>query len=193
MKNVVIIGLGALGSHVALFARNWKATFTFIDFDKVEQKNVLAQFHTRMGLRQNKAQALVKSFQGLYGLRPKAVTNKVTEDNVGVLLHDADLVIDCTDNIAAREVIQTCVLAKDIPCLHGALSADGTVSQAVWTEHFTADAEGTEGEATCEGGEQLPLYAMAGGLIASTCQRFLTDGTKASYMLVGGANIVRLA
>ena len=202
MKNVIIVGVGALGSHVALLARNWKVQLTLVDFDRIEQKNTQAQFHTRMGLRQNKAQALAKSLQGLYGLRVGVVPHKLTKDNVHALLGEADLVIDCTDNIAARQLIQDYALCRGVggfhrqkgklPCLHGCLSADGTFARVIWTEHFTPDPEGAEGEATCEDGEQLPFFALASAQVALVAQRFLADEVRASYQM-GPGSIVRLA
>jgi molybdopterin/thiamine biosynthesis adenylyltransferase len=192
MDNVVIVGLGALGSHVMLLARNWKARFTLIDFDRVEMKNTQAQFHTKMTIRQNKAQALSKSLQGLYGMKVKAVPHKLVTDNVEALLGDASLVLDCTDNIAARKLIQDFCKARDIACLHGAMSADASFARSVWTEHFVGDAEGVEGEATCEDGENLPLHALYAGVITATAQRFLLDGTKASFQMTP-TGFVRLA
>jgi len=166
MGQMVIIGAGALGSHLALFARNFECDLRVVDFDRIEAKNVQAQFHSKMGLRKNKAQALQQSLQGLFGRKINAVSHKLTGDNRVQLLGDADLVVDCTDNFAARRLIQDTCQAWDIPCLHGCLSADGTLARVVWTDHFTADQEGQEGEATCEDGQQLPFFAMAGAQLA---------------------------
>jgi molybdopterin/thiamine biosynthesis adenylyltransferase len=192
MKHVVIVGLGALGSHVMLLARNWKVTFHLIDFDRVEMKNTQAQFHTKMGLRQNKAQALGKTLQGLYGMKVRTVPHKLTKHNVHALLGDVDLVLDCTDNIEARQLIQGFCVETDTACLHGAMSADASFARSVWTEHFVGDAEGHEGEATCEDGENLPLHALYAGVITATAQRFLLDGTKASFQMTP-TGFVRLA
>ena len=159
-----------------LFARNWKVGFHLIDFDRVEQKNTQAQFHSRMALRQNKALGLAKALQGLYGLKVRATPYKVTADNVEALLGDSSLVIDCTDNAEARRVIQRFVKPNEIPCLHGALSGTGDFARAIWTEHFVPDEEGAPGQATCEDGEQLPFFAQASALVAQTAQEFLADG-----------------
>ena len=158
-RTVVIVGAGALGSHLALFARNWDCVLKVVDFDRIEAKNTQAQFHSKMGLRKNKAQALQQGLQGLFG------------------------VIDCTDNAEARRVIQAEVRKSGIPCLHGALSGDGSFARAVWDEHFKEDEEGAEGEATCEDGQQLPFFAMAGAQIAVAAQMFLEDGKCASLQI----------
>ena len=188
---VVIIGVGALGSHVLLLARNWKVDLKVVDFDRVEQKNTQAQMHTRMSLRHNKALAAQKAMQGMFGLKIEAVPHKLTNENALQVLGKADLVIDCTDNIEARLVIKAFHEAKGVPTLHGALSASGDFAMVMWTEHFTPDAEGAEGQATCEDGVQLPFFAIAGAHIAQEAQRFLKDGTKRSLQ-VTPTSVLRL-
>jgi hypothetical protein len=183
MKKVSIIGVGALGSHLLLFARNWEVELGVVDFDRIESKNIQSQFHTKMGQGKNKAKALQQAMHGLFGVKIAAGTAKLADNNAGQVLGAPDLVVDCTDNIAARSIIQTYVEAPVVECLHGCLSADGTLARAVWTEHFTPDKEGGEGEATCEDGANLPFHAMAGALLASVAQRFLETGEKKSWQL----------
>ena len=190
-KTVVIVGAGALGSHVLLLARNWKADLKIIDGDRVEQKNMQSQFHTKLGRGKNKAMGLKQAMQGFFGTRLYAVPHYLEKGNEDILLRDAALVIDCTDNAKARALIQNHCKAHQIPCLHGCLSADGTFSRVVWTEHFVFDHEGEEGEATCEDGENLPFHGLAGALIAQVAQVFLNDGVKRSFQLTG-TSLVRL-
>jgi molybdopterin/thiamine biosynthesis adenylyltransferase len=179
-QNVTIIGAGALGSHVALLARNWKLRIIVVDGDRVEQKN-----------GKNKAMGLKQMMQGFWGRDIKPVPTMLTEHNVDTMFAGTEFVIDCTDNAKARELIQNHCKAHGIPCLHGAMSADGSFARVVWTEHFVFDHEGVEGEATCEDGENLPLHGLYGGLIANVAQRFLADGIKESFQATG-SSIVRL-
>lgn len=192
MDRVVIVGVGALGSHVVLLARNWKVQLRVVDFDKIEQKNTQAQFHGRPQLGRNKAQAIQQALQGLFGVRVEPIPHKLTADNAEALLKGVALVIDCTDNAEARKVIQDQVRKAGTPCLHGALSADGTFGRVVWDEIFVADAEDKDGQATCENGEQLPMFALAAAQIAVTAQRFLKDKAKQSFQVMP-TGIVRLA
>ncbi len=189
---VVIVGAGALGSHLALLLRNVEAPLKVVDFDRVEQKNTLAQMHTRMSLGRNKAQSMQQALQGMFGLRIEAIPHKLNPDNADQLLSGATLVVDCTDNIAARTLIQARVRALDIPTVHACLSAAGDFARVVWTEHFTADAEGAEGEATCEDGEQLPFFGLAAAQAAVVVQTFLRDGRKVSCQ-ISPTGFVRLA
>ena len=178
--HLVIVGAGALGSHVLLFCRNIAAQFTVIDFDRVEQKNTLSQFHTKMGMGRNKAVALQQTMQGLFGLKIKAVPHALTTENAQLLLSNADLVLDCVDNLEARQLITATVRELGIPCLHGALSAEGTsFARVMWDEAFAPDAGG-EGEATCENGEELPFIANVAAQLASVTREFLEKGTRRS-------------
>ena len=191
IKNIVIVGVGALGSHVVLFGRNLGASYKVIDFDRVEQKNTLSQFHTRMGVGRNKAQGLQQSLQGLFGLKIQAVPHKLTADNASQLLDGADLVVDCLDNGASRRLVQVFAREQGVPCLHGALAADGHFGRVIWDAHFAIDDEDVEGQATCEDGEQLPFIAMAASVMVQSIQAFLKDGRKTSLHLhPGGTTIV---
>ena len=187
---IVIVGVGALGSHTLTNLRNVDKPIRVIDFDVVEAKNVQAQMHSRTSLRRNKAKAIQQAMNGLFGLRIDAKPVKLTKDNQEQLLGGAALIIDCTDNIAARQVIMDYAARTGTPTLHGALAASGDFAQATWTEDFDPDAESGEG-ATCEDGEHLPFFALAGAHIALRAQAFLRDGTKQSFQFTP-AGILRL-
>jgi molybdopterin/thiamine biosynthesis adenylyltransferase len=178
---ITIVGAGALGSHVALFLRNYD--LRIVDFDRIEQKNILAQFHTKMGLGKNKAKALSQALQGMFGAGTEVVAHKLTKDNWSQVLMDSDLILDCTDNIAARTLIHEYWDEYAVPVLHGALSADGTFARIIWAEDFVADAEGEDGEATCIDGEHLPFFASAAAFMAVEVQRFMKTGKKRSFQL----------
>lgn len=188
MSKVVIVGVGALGSHLALLLRNVKVSLVLVDFDRVEAKNVMSQFHTRMGLGRNKAQALQQSLKGLFGVDATAVPHRLTADNVEVLLGEASLVVDCLDNGPSRRIVQDFVRARAIACLHGALAPDGQFGRVVWDEQFVID-EGAAGAATCEDGEHLPFIALVGAELALAVQRFVHDGRKRGVQLHPGGSI----
>jgi molybdopterin/thiamine biosynthesis adenylyltransferase len=178
---ITIVGAGALGSHVALFLRN-EAELQIVDFDRVEQKNILAQFHTKMGLRKNKAVALSNTMMGLWGTKVDTVPHKLAKDNVSSVLMDSDLIIDCTDNIAAREVVHEYWDEYAVPTLHGCLGADGTFARVVWADIFAPDAEFGDG-ATCEDGEHLPFISYVSSIMAMVAQDFLKNGRARSYQI----------
>jgi len=143
----------------------------------------MAQVHTKMGLGNNKALALQQVIKQLFGVPIEAFPRKLIPDNVEILLGRSSLVIDCTDNIEARKLIQKFTQAHNIPCLHSALSASGDFARIVWTEHFVPDPEGTPGQATCEDGEMLPFFAAVAAQTTIVAQEFLSTSRRTSYQM----------
>lgn len=180
-KKIVIVGVGALGSHLAMLVRNLDVTLKLVDMDRIEKKNVMSQFHTNMAVGKNKAQALQQALQGLFGIKAEAVPHRLITDNVEQLLGGASLVVDCLDNGASRRVVQGFVRAKGIPCLHGALAPDGAFGRVIWDEQFVVDDEGAAGAATCEDGVHLPFIVLVSSLLATSTQRFINDGKKFAF------------
>ena len=185
MKTVTIVGVGALGSHLVQFLRNEDVSIRVIDFDRVEQKNVMSQFHSKPSVRKLKVNALKQSMQFLYGTEIHAVNCKIAENNVDTTVF-GDLVIDCLDNGEARRLIQKRVRAEGIPCLHGGLDGIGSFGRVIWDEAFTIDDEAGQGEATCENGEFLPFIAITAAYLARAAQVFLADGRKIGFFITPG-------
>jgi len=58
LTRIVFCGVGALGSTAAVLCRNVEATLAFVDFDRVESKNLVAQAYVKPSVGKNKAEAL---------------------------------------------------------------------------------------------------------------------------------------
>ncbi len=185
MKRAVIVGVGALGSHAGLLLRN-EVIIHAIDFDRVEQKNTMSQFHGLRAVGKNKAQSFSQLMSFLFGGRVKVTPHRLTADNVTQLLEGADLVLDCLDNGKSREIVQKYVRDVGIPCLHGAVSDDGSFGRVIWDEKFEIDYETEEGAATCEDGEHLPFLCTVSSYIARAAQEFLRSGQKTGYYVHPG-------
>jgi molybdopterin/thiamine biosynthesis adenylyltransferase len=202
MQKIVIVGVGALGSHLVQFLRNLDLQkvkgstdvykLVMVDFDRVEQKNTLAQFHTKSGVGKNKAQGLQQTLNFLFGIRVDAVPHKLTKDNVRTLLDGAALVLDCLDNGASRRVVQAFVRELSIPCLHGALAANGSIGRVVWDDRFQIDEEGEGERATCEDGEHLPFIGLVSAYLARSAQEFLTSGRQMSFQVFSKSPAISL-
>jgi molybdopterin/thiamine biosynthesis adenylyltransferase len=181
VKNVVIVGVGALGSHVVQFLRN-EANLKVIDFDRIEQKNVLSQFHARNSVGKSKVQALQQAMSFLWGTKIDVVPHKLVAGNVTQLLGGADLIIDCLDNGEARRLVQDYSRETKVPCVHGALAADGQMGRVIWDEDFRIDDE-SAGAATCEDGDFLPFIGMTACYLARAAQEYLTSGKKMGFQI----------
>ncbi|MFZ5442732.1 MAG: HesA/MoeB/ThiF family protein [Myxococcota bacterium] len=180
---IVFCGVGALGSTAAMLCRNLDATLVFVDFDRVESKNLLAQAYVKQSVGKNKAEALKAQLLNFHGVKAEAFGVRLTADNVAALTRDAGLIVDCFDNAASRRVLSEHARATGQALLHAAVSGDGTFGLVRWDERFVPDAEDVAGQATCEGGEHLPLIGLLGASIARTVQDFLKGGTRRDSMV----------
>lgn len=192
---IAIVGVGALGSHVAYFLRCVQdTTILAIDFDTVERKNTLSQFYGTGAVGRKKPIGLDQQMRFLYGKAIATNTNKVTELNAREVLSalgPSDLVIDCLDNGEGRRVVQTTCRALQLPLLHGALGENASLGRAIWDEKFVVDADGT-GKATCEDGQQLPFIGVVSAHIAHVADTFLKTGKKISLHIPPFGGVVML-
>ena len=182
-KRVVFCGVGALGSHAAVICRNFDAALVFIDFDRVESKNLLSQAFVKPSVGKNKADALKLQLQNFYGIKSESFGVRVAPENVATLCANADLIVDAFDNKKSRELLSEFARANDRPLLHAGLAADGSFGMVRWDERFTADAEDSEGQATCETGEHLPIIMAIASTLARTIQDFLKNGVRRDAMI----------
>lgn len=183
MKKITIVGVGALGSHAVLLLRNNEASILAVDFDRIERKNVLSQFHAQNAVGKNKVVALQQLMQFVFGVKIGAVPHRLTSQNAMEILGGSDLILDCLDNGESRRVIQTFARERKVPCLHGALAGGGQFGRVIWDEDFMIDDEAGEGVATCEDGEFLPFIAIVSSYLAHAAQHFLKTGGKIGFQI----------
>lgn len=180
---IVFCGVGALGTHAAVLCRNLEAVLVFVDFDRVESKNVLAQGYVKQSIGKNKAEALKAQFLNFYGVKVESFGVRVTAENVATLCGGASLVVDCFDNAASRRVLGSFAGDQRVPLVHAAVAADGTFGLVRWHERFVADEEASVGQPTCEGGAHLPFLGQVGAALARVIQDFVLHGTRRDVMV----------
>ena len=182
-KRIVFCGVGALGSHAVVLCRNLEAQLVLVDFDRVESKNCLSQAFVKPSVGKNKAEALKLQLENFWGVKAEAFGVRVGEDNIATLCGSADLVVDAFDNAKSRRLLSAWARSAGKPLVHAAVSADGTFGLVRWEERFAADDEGAPGQATCEGGEHLPLVALVAATLARTVQDFVAKGETRDAMV----------
>ena len=103
---VGVVGLGGVGSWAAeALARSGVGALTLIDLDHIAESNVNRQVHALSGtLGQSKVEAMA---QRVRGINPdcslQLVDDFLTPENAAqVLPPELDVVIDCTDQMAAK-------------------------------------------------------------------------------------------
>lgn len=184
--NIYIVGVGALGSNLAMLLRNEDATFTLVDFDRVEAKNLTTQTFSAQTLGVNKAQAFVRSANFNFGRTRAsyiAAPGKITRDNAATAIHRTDLIVDATDNIDAREALMHHARVTATPLVHGGLAPNGEMGVVRWSPQFRPDAADA-GAATCETGEFLPLIMQCAATLALTVQTFVRTRERLSWTIL---------
>ena len=187
---ILICGVGALGSTAVLYCRNVDAELRLVDFDRVESKNLAAQWFVKQSVGKNKAEAIRLQLANFYGAKAEAMSVRLAATNAVQLLAGCDLAVDCFDNADSRNVLSEHAREIKVPLVHAALAADGTFGMVRWDERFTADREDQPGQPTCEGGEHLPMIGLVGATLARAIQDFVKDGARHDY-LVSLSGVVR--
>ena len=103
-STVAIIGLGALGSVAAeLLARAGVGNLILIDRDIVEESNLQRQLlYREQDVGKSKALAAQQAIQTINStLKSEMLPIHLNSQNIS-LLNNADLILDCTDNIGTR-------------------------------------------------------------------------------------------
>lgn len=176
-------GVGALGSTAVQFCRNVDAELRLVDFDRVESKNLAAQWFVKQSLGKNKAEAVRLQLANFYGARSEAMGVRLAATNAAQLLAAAALAVDCFDNADSRLALAEAARTAGVPLVHAALAGDGTFGIVRWDERFVPDREDVAGQATCEGGEHLPMIGLVGSTLARAIQDFLRAGDRHDYMI----------
>ena len=122
---VVVVGLGGLGSPVAMYlAAAGVGRLVLADFDAVDLSNLQRQIlHTTERIGTPKAQSARTT---LAALNPEVelvlVKRSLTIDTLPGLLTDVDLVVDCCDNFDTRFAVNAACVAARKPLVSGAAS-----------------------------------------------------------------------
>ena len=109
---VAIVGLGGLGSNVALWlARLGVGQLLLYDFDKVELSNLNRQYYFLEDVGEYKAVALLKHLRAVnpYGDYQSRVV-RLTEDNLAELVDTAPIICEALDKPEAKALLVNGVL-----------------------------------------------------------------------------------
>jgi len=123
-SRVLIIGAGGLGSPAALYlAAAGVGTIGIADGDKVELSNLQRQIlHTCSDLGQLKTASAAGRLQGINpACRVVQIPLMVDHKNLPVLLPGYDFVLDATDSLAVKFLINDSCIALGIPFSHGGI------------------------------------------------------------------------
>ncbi|MEJ2326429.1 MAG: molybdopterin-synthase adenylyltransferase MoeB [Chromatiaceae bacterium] len=131
-SRVLVVGLGGLGSPVAMYlAAAGVGTLVIADFDAVDLSNLQRQIlHTAERIGMTKVDSARVTLQALNpGIRIEGYKGSLTEGTLAGVLGDVDLVVDASDNFATRFAVNAACFGAGIPIVSGAaIRAEGQVA-----------------------------------------------------------------
>ena len=133
--HALIIGAGGLGAPAALYlAASGVGQITLVDDDVVELSNLQRQIiHSTASLGMSKVESAERALHAMNGdVRVHAVNSRVQDSERAALTEwvaRADVVLDCSDNFATRQLINRVCVQQKTPLVSGAaIRFDGQLS-----------------------------------------------------------------
>lgn len=180
---VLIVGLGGLGSPVALYlAAAGVGELRLADFDSVDLTNLQRQvIHDSASVGVLKVESAMTRLAALNpGVRLVPITRALDEDSLASAVAQVDVVLDCTDNFGTREAVNAACMAAGKPLVSGAaIRLDGQLSVFDPRRddspcYHCLYGHGSEAELTCsEAGVVGPLVGLVGSLQALEALKLL--------------------
>ena len=129
---VLVVGCGGLGSPVAVFlATSGVGKIHLVDFDTVDVTNLHRQvFYSLEDVGSSKAATLASFIKKRAPFTKVTYTDKpITKENVFELIENVDIVIDGTDSLPTKYVLNDACVIKKKPLVYGSLyKFDGYVA-----------------------------------------------------------------
>ena len=122
----LVVGCGGLGAPVIQYlAGAGVGSLTLYDDDVVERSNLNRQLlHREADVGRRKAERAREWVQALDGaLEVQAHVERVTTQNVRALVAAHDIVLDCTDGLPNKYLLNDACVREDTPLIHGAVTA----------------------------------------------------------------------
>lgn len=185
LKNsrVLIVGLGGLGSPVALYlAAAGVGELHLADFDTVDLSNLQRQIaHDTGSLGQAKVESAAKRLRAINpAIQLQLYPAGLDADSLDAAVAGVDLVLDCSDNFATREAVNAACVSACKPLVSGAaIRLEGQLAvfdprQPASPCYHCLYGHGSEAELTCsEAGVLGPLVGLVGSLQALEALKLL--------------------
>jgi adenylyltransferase/sulfurtransferase len=130
--SVLVVGCGGLGSPIAVYlASSGVGKIHLVDFDTVDISNLHRQvFYTLNDVEKPKAATLRKFIQERAPFTEVEITNEaISKVNVFKLIDNVDIVVDATDSLPTKYLLNDACVVKQKPLVYGSLyKFDGYVA-----------------------------------------------------------------
>lgn len=121
-SRVLVVGCGGLGCPSAVYlAGAGVGTIGLVDFDTVDTSNLHRQImHTTTRVNELKCVSLAKSLHALnHNLKYLPIHTALNSDNALDIIKAFDVVLDCTDNVATRYLLNDACVMTGKPLVSG--------------------------------------------------------------------------
>ena len=130
--HVLVVGAGGLGSPVALYlAASGVGHITIADHDVVDLTNLQRQIaHTTSRVGQAKVDSATQAMLALNpDVRVTALARQLDANQLDTLVPTVQVVVDCCDNFATRQAVNTACVRYKVPLVSGAaIRMDGQLA-----------------------------------------------------------------
>lgn len=184
-STVLIIGMGGLGSPVAMYlAAAGVGHLMIADYDHVEISNLQRQIiHRQASVGLSKVDSASQTLKALNSeIKVTAISEKLSEESLALLLKNTDCVVDATDNFAARFAINEVCVKSKTPLVSGAaIRFEGQVSVFTNVENSPCyqclyPDTGEELDTSCsENGVLAPVVGIIGSIQATEVLKILMN------------------
>lgn len=147
-SHVLIIGCGGLGSAASLYlASAGVGKLVVVDDDEVESSNLQRQvIYRERDLQVTKTQATVRQLTELNSMvQVRALNKRLDKAQLQLEVMLADVVLDCTDNMPTRQLINQVCFEQNTPLISAA--AIGWQGQFAVFDYQTPSQDGVESKA----------------------------------------------
>ncbi|MFK5969493.1 MAG: molybdopterin-synthase adenylyltransferase MoeB [Candidatus Marithrix sp.] len=200
-SKVLIIGLGGLGSPVAMYlAAAGVGQLRLCDFDTVDLSNLQRQIiHNNNDIGKFKVESARESLLALNPLvEVIAIKQRLTNETLLTQVKQVDVVLDCSDNLPTRFAINSACVMAQTPLVSGAaIRMEGQIvvflndtDSPCYRCLYPSDTDLTE---TCsQTGILAPLVGLIGSLQALEAMKIIMTVGKiltGQLLLVDGLNM----
>lgn len=199
-SRVLIVGLGGLGCAAAQYlASGGVGHLTLVDFDTVSLSNLQRQIlHTDQNIDEPKVFSAQKRLAQLNPhIQIEAIYAKLSEEQWAAEITKHDLVLDCTDNVEIRNLLNLHCFAQKRPLVSGsAIRFEGQVSVFCYQAnepcyHCLSQLFGENVLSCVEAGVIAPIVGVVGSIQALEAMKVLMKiGTTLSgrLLMIDGLN-----
>jgi molybdopterin-synthase adenylyltransferase len=174
LARIALCGAGALGSQMAdNLARHGAKNLVVVDKDRVEEHNIGTQIFDRAEIGAWKAEALAARVFRATGAEIESLAKELNAKNIAKFTRGADVVVDCFDNSASRQLVTQFCREQNLPCLHLGVNTD--YGEAKWNDNYLVPGD-VSGIGACDYPLARNLLVFMVALGTESLLRFLWRG-----------------